>query len=243
MVILSNVEFLQGLLTFFSVIISIILGLIIISRYTKVKDKNTIYIGLAWIFVFSAYWSDSLSFLLIVFFGSPLNWAVYFVLCNALIPIAVITWSNAFSDMIVAKKNQKKFISMFWIITIAFETLFFALYFTDLSLIGTPIAVFIVEWSIFVDIFLITFVALFLITGLVFVRVALISSNEEIKLKGKFLLVAFLSFVAGTLFDLLLETTSITITIARIFLIISSISFYIGFTLPKKIKKALLKKY
>ena len=66
------------------------------------------------------------------------------------------------------------------------------------------------------------------------------TEEEEIKLKGKVSLIAFSLFVVGALIDYLF-ITKISNIIARLRLVISSISFYIGFILPKWAKKILLK--
>jgi len=80
---------------------------------------------------------------------------------------------------------------------------------------------------------------LFLITGLLFVKESLRSENEEINLKGKFLLVAFITFAIGTTLDVIwAETpTGLNITLARVFVIVAAFAFYMGFTLPRFIKK------
>ncbi|MFX1497774.1 MAG: hypothetical protein ACFFBH_09625 [Promethearchaeota archaeon] len=54
------------------------------------------------------------------------------------------------------------------------------------------------------------------------------------------LLTAFISFTIGTVLDFPISTTPIYI-IARLILLSSSIEFYIGFLLPERIKKLILK--
>ena len=66
------------------------------------------------------------------------------------------------------------------------------------------------------------------------------SDTPEIKLRGKFLLAAFISWSFGAIADATIPLTVITLPIIRIILITSAIEFYIGFVLPDWIKKRLL---
>ena len=64
---------------------------------------------------------------------------------------------------------------------------------------------------------------------------------QEIKLKGRFLLAAFISWTIGAIMDAALQPNIITLTIARLILISSALEFYTGFLLPEKVKKIFLK--
>jgi hypothetical protein len=81
-------------------------------------------------------------------------------------------------------------------------------------------------------------IALFLITGFLFARRSLKSPAKDVKLKGKFLIIAFLCFTVAAVIDVVGAETpnELTIFLARTFLIISSICFYIGFIMPRFIK-------
>ena len=80
-----------------------------------------------------------------------------------------------------------------------------------------------------------------LIPGILIARESLKSEDREIKLKGRFLLIAFISWTIGALMDAALDPNIITLTIARLILISSAIEFYCGFLLPERIKKIFLK--
>ncbi len=110
-------------------------------------------------------------------------------------------------------------------------------------LIGNQISTFVVEWALCIQIYLLISIVLFLITGFLFARASRKTEDPEIKLKGKFLIVAFLTFTIGTIIDVIGAggSTEILIFLARTFVIISSICFYIGFTLPKFVKDINLK--
>ena len=173
--------------------------------------------------------------------GNILEDGIYFFLANAFIPPIHITWSIAFSDLLLKGRKKKIFILVMAIQAIIFEIIFLSLLFIDLSLIGTRIAPFYVKWTDFIIFYLLISIIMFLIMGILFVRKSLRSENKEIQLKGKFLLVAFITFAIGTIIDALGIVTELTLVLARIFVIISAINFYIGFTLPKYIKKLIIK--
>ena len=82
---------------------------------------------------------------------------------------------------------------------------------------------------------------MFLITGLLMGKECLRSENREIVLKGKFLIVAFISFLLGAMLDIILPLHPVGIMANRLILISSAIEYYIGFTLPEFVKKLILK--
>jgi hypothetical protein len=83
---------------------------------------------------------------------------------------------------------------------------------------------------------------LFLFFGFIFSYKALRSDKPDIKLKGKFLVIAFILFTFGSILETFVPLTQITVVIYRCILILSSMSFYIGYILPDWIKKIFLKK-
>jgi len=80
-----------------------------------------------------------------------------------------------------------------------------------------------------------------LITGFLFGHESLKSDNPELKLKGKLLIIAFVSWAVGAILDAALPLNIITLTIARLILIFSAVTFYCGFILPDFTKRIFLK--
>lgn len=238
---LNTLQILQGSFTLVFVLISLALGFLIISKYFKYEKREYLLVGITWIFLVSPYWPDAISFLLILFTGTKLNEPTYFFLANGFIPVIHITWIIVITDFMY-KDKQKYLLSVFIIESIAFEIIFLTVLFMNPYLIGTPQSnPFVVEWNIFIDLYLIISIALFLITGLLFASESLKSDSKELRFRGWFLISAFISFTIGTLIDVILEITEITIVIARLFVIIAAFCFYLGFTMPNFIKKILIK--
>ncbi|MFX1567895.1 MAG: hypothetical protein ACFFCV_05950 [Promethearchaeota archaeon] len=239
---LTGFEIFYGTFTLASVIISTILGLFVILKYVQYKQIELFLVGVTWILLASPYWSDAIQFITNMFFSLSIDPTLYFFLANAFIAPIHITWLYALTNFLY-KKQQKKIMLFFVIEAILFELAFLIVFFINPFLIGDQRSVFVVEWSIWIQIYLLFSIILFLITGFLFARSSLKAENSEIKLKGKFLIIAFVTFTIGTMIDVIgaENPTEITILFARTFVIISSICFYIGFTLPRFIKDLFIK--
>ena len=239
---LSNFEFFYGTLTFVAVIISIILGIVIAWKYQKFKNIEFLLVGLTWIFLFSPYWSDAIQFITLTIFQYQISSMVYFFIANAFIAPIHIVWVIALTKFIFHKR-KKIMLIIFSTEAIIYEFFFLLSFFIDPNQIGTQMSAFVVEWAIWIQIYLLFSILLFLVTGFIFAYQSLKSENRELNIKGWFLIFAFILFTIGTVIDVLGADapTEITIFLARTFLILSSVFFYIGFTLPRFIKKLFIK--
>jgi hypothetical protein len=122
-------------------------------------------------------------------------------------------------------------------IAIIFEILFFYFLFTDPTQIGIFETPFLLVYGIYIEIFLIVFLLTVVITGILFGQQTMKSDNPELKLKGKFLIIAFIFFSTGAFMDSIIPELFM---LARIILILSALSFYCGFILPNWIKEKLI---
>ena len=239
---LTTFEIFYGSFTFASVIISTILGLLIMLKYFKHKQVELLLVGITWILLASPYWSDALQFLVVMIFSIEINTSLYFFLANAFIAPIHIIWIYAFTNFLF-KNIKKKLMIIFIIEALIFEIAFLTIFFINHTLIGEQKSAFVVEWAIWIQIYLLFSILIFLVTGFLFARSSFRADDPEIKLKGKFLLIAFLAFTIGTIIDVIgaESPTEITIFLARTFVIISSLCFYVGFTLPRFIKELFIK--
>ena len=226
-------HFLQGSFSLVFVLISVIIGSVIISKYFETKNKDFILVGLTWIGLSTPWLADSINLILGLFSRDFLSLEVNFIIGNTLLPVFVLCWIKA-STNFVLKEKQKLLLVMFLIVGVVFEILFFYLLFTDIDQIGLFSTPFQIVYGVFIEIFLISFIVIFLIMGLIFSRETLKSDNPEIKLKGKFLMVAFISFAIGAFID---SSIPEIFMIARIVLITSALEFYVGFMLPNFMKE------
>lgn len=209
-------------------------------KYIKFRNREFLLVGISWILILSGYWPDAINFIMVLWQGTILNREIYFFLANALMPIIHVTWMIAFTDFLY-KERQKIILAIFTTEAIIFEVFFLFFLIIDPSLIGTQLAPFYVEWSDFVVFYLLFSILSFLITGLLFARESLRSDKNDVRLKGKFLVIAFISFAIGTFIDAIGSLTEITLVFARVFVTIAAFMFYVGFTLPTFIKEIFIK--
>ena len=239
---LTPLEMLYGIFSVIYVIISVITGLFIALKYRETKQYVFIFIGISSAGIATPFWSSSISFIIAVLTGEGLSEASYFLIGNFFIPVALLSWMIGLTDLIYRK--YKKIIILIYVITgVIFEVyLVYYLYiFQDPSVIGILKSVVDVEYIGFTRYYLIFAIITTDITGIHFSIQGIKSADDETKLKAKFLIIGFISFTVGIIADGFMTLDFITIPIIRLLLISSAIEFYIGWTLPKSVKKLFLK--
>ncbi len=245
------VDVLQGSFSLIFVVISLIIGITILTKYFEHKNRLFILVGISWIGVANPWIPDSVSFLmqLIVQEWLPRGW--YLIIGNVFIPIALLTWLMAYTDMI-KRKAQKKVVLITVLLSILFEIAFFILFFINMDLIGIidPERPFTVVFGDFITVYLLVVILVMVVTGVSFAQKSVKSDDREVRLKGKLLRAAFLTFTVAAILDSLLGTIfedptvpllAIMVVIVRILLIFSAIEFYGGFLLPRWMKEIFMK--
>ena len=237
---LDPLDILNGIFSFMFVVISLVVGVLILLRYLRYKEKIYFLVGATWILISEPWWPSSLSFLVSLSNGVGLTPSLYFLIGNTLIPLAIILWLLAFTDFLFTEK-RKMILLIFIIIGIIFEVIFYTFLFINPVLIGTSNSPVDVSYSFFIIIFLVFFVLTVVISGLLFARLSLKSDDPEVKLKGKLLVIAFIAFFVGALLDSSISLNEVGIIFVRLILIASAIFWYGGFLLPHWMKKLFLK--
>lgn len=238
---LSPLETLQGLLTVVFVSISLILGFTIMLKYFKFKRLELILVGLTWICIISPYWPDAISFLMIITTGEAIDTNLYILIGNLFVAPAHITWMYVVSNFLY-KSKKKILMAIMTTEAVLFEIVFLILFAIDPSSLATQIGPFAMDWSLFIMIYLLISISLFFITGLLFAKQSLKSQDAEVRLKGKFLVCAFIIFTIGIFLEVLIDTpTEISEVIVRVFVITAAFAFYIGFIMPEKIRTLFIK--
>ena len=246
------VDILQGSLSLIFVLISFIIGISIISKYSKIKNRLYLLVGLCWLMLSTLWLPEAVSFLMHLFIQQTLAKEWYFIIGNVFVPVALICWVIAYTDMI-NKEKQKIAVALILIFSIVFEGLFFYYFFLNINFIGeiNPLRPFSADLGYFLIILLsISFLVLF-VSGLKFAGKSIKSENKEVRLKGKLLQFAFIAFtiaallektarsiLIGTIFaDPTILLLSVMLVVVRLLLILSTIAFYGGFLLPRWMKK------
>jgi len=245
---LNHYQWIHGIFTLIFVIISILIGLQILSKYFKAegeKFSEFILVGLTYIFLSSAWWGPAFNFLVFVTTGIPLPPLLFVILNNAFVPVAIVCWIYAYSglQMISIKKELRLsylIISVIWeivfliLIILSLET-FYTFEYTAAGIYYTKRAWIMLIYPIFA-------LVSGLITGVLFGKQGLSSQDKVIRWKGIFLMLAFSLFVGISFLDAFLPIEiGISVIIIRSLLIFSGFCYYLGFFMPKSIKTILIK--
>lgn len=240
---LEPLDIANGIFGLVFIIISMIVGFSIIAKYFKNKNINLLYVGVTWLFVCSAWWGVSTSFIVALFNGGEGLALEAILLINFLpLPIGLLSWMMAFTNFLYKDKQKVILLSIVAFITF-FYSIFLWLVFTDATQVATKIsAVDTQSQNPMMVVCLLVFILILLITGVIFAIKTINLDDPDMKLKGKLLLFAFPAFSIGALLDAAMQTTAVTLVIFRLLLIISAIFFYGGFILPDWMKKLFMKK-
>lgn len=235
--LLTPIELLNGILSLTTVVLAFILGIKIIVKYYKYRKKELLLVGSVCILLYEAWWPSVISFIMILITNEGLPPEMFFIIGNVGLPIAGLLWIWALTEIMVKKK---KILLVFIIYGTLIEIIFFTLLIINPSYIGNLSGSLYVDYSLFVLIFSVSYIIIFLLSGILFYRIAIKSDNSEIRLKAKFLIIAFISFTLGTIIGVIDSPGlffDIPLVLSRIVLISSVIEFYLGFILPNFIKK------
>ncbi len=237
---LSELDILHGTFTLMFVILSIIVGLIILFKAISLKRRELISVGLTLALLSSAWWQSAFAFLFYILFDYMLDTFTYLFIGNFFVPIVFISWMYMFLEF-GYPHLKKKIMILVLIICIPFEIFLVIFLFTDPSIIGTRIGLFYYAPSLYALVFQISVILIVIITGILFSIKSIKSADAKIAWKGRFFLMAILCFAAGAILDMGITINPIILVIDRIFLMTSSILFYLGFLLPDSITKLLNK--
>jgi len=243
---LEIVDYINGISCLIYVVVSIIVGLKILSIYSNTENRDFIFVGITWIGMSEPTLPMAISFFWNLIFHEGLSFVPYVILGIGGVPFFIFCWMVAFTDLLY--KAKQKIILMIYAITgILFEIVFFASIIINPNLIGVfegahnQIVHLDFEYRGFTMVYILFGMATILITGILFARESLRSEIPEIKLKGKFLLSAFLAWVIGGFLDAIIPLNPITLPFIRLLFLSSALLFYIGYILPPNIRKLILK--
>lgn len=237
-------DVLQGSFTILFMIITITVGVLIFSKYFEHRKRELLLVGIAWICLPFPWIPDVSKFIINltnISVNNQIMIIVYIITNVIVVPIPILCWLIAITNMLTMKiQTRKVILIIFAVLSAIFEVIVIYYLITDIHQIGTFSGPFLIRWALYVELTFIIFISVVLITGILFARESIRSDNPEIKLKGKFLLAAFISLSIGGILDVMF-TDVITNVASRLILMMTSILFYFGLMLPEKIKEILLK--
>ncbi|MFX0072532.1 MAG: hypothetical protein ACFFAO_15715, partial [Candidatus Hermodarchaeota archaeon] len=225
----------NGIFSLIAVIVFIIIGLKIMLKYKESKDKVHFLIGLAWIGISEPWWPSSIGFILALFFGTSLSVPVYILINCGILPLFLSFWLIAL--MIIMQLNKRIIILVSYIvIALVLEIVMIYYLIIDSSMVGVLVTPVDISFGPVAVVFLLYNLSVFMISGILLTINTIKLDDPVDKLRGKFLLVAFLLFMIGASLEMLINHP-----LNRVILLLSSIMFYIGFMMPKSIKEKFLK--
>ena len=240
-IMLESFELVNGFFIICMVIVFFAVGISIAVKYFKHKQKLLLYIGIGWCGMAITYFFNVVMFLMFVTTGDIIDPSIQFIGLT-LTPYFMFLWLIGITELLI--KEKQKIILISWSIFGAFIEIFF-IYFliSDPSEIGDLKPPNDVEFTDFTIAYLMTVLVIILITGISFGYQGLKSDNPETKLKGKFLSIAFCSYVLGSILEVFSTISIIVLVLGRIIVMSSAVEFYIGTILPERIKKILKKNF
>jgi hypothetical protein len=183
---------------------------------------------------------SSISFLVALFndgMGIPED--LYYIIGNVCGPVFIVIWLVAFTEFYY-QKYRKFVLSASIVYGIFFEIIFFALLILDPINIGNFYPPVDVEFTGIYLILAISIIMIFFITGLIFSYGSINNTDPEIRLKGFFLMAAFISYLLGAFLDAAVQQDYIYLIVTRGILISGAIEWLFGFITPKWLKHKLL---
>ena len=230
----------SGLFSLFFVIISLIVGVLLILKYLRYKQRNFLLVGLTWIGMVSIWYPSAINVIYLSITGSSIPDLLFMGIGMGLIPITTFIWMIAFTGLLY-KEKQKIILIIFGILSALIEIFFLYFLFTEPSVLGEVVSPVDATWTLSITLYQIAAILLVLITGTILWKESSKSTDPEVRLKGQLLLAAVFSFVTGCILEIFSDVSIILLIIGRLILISAAIEFYLGWILPSFIKKRLLK--
>ncbi len=234
-------EIISGIFSLILIIVFITIGIKIILKYKIGKKRALIFMGLAWIGLSQLWWSSFLNvfFVLANISSTGLTPVQYVIFSVAFIPLTGFCYVTAITDLIL-ERAQHYLQAVAIIFGGFFEILFlYSIISGNTSMFLTKKGAYYVRNSSLSITLMVLFLAFFLLLGMIFAIQTFKSDNPEIRLKGKFLIIAYVTFSFGAVIDML--PFPLLNYIERLVAMISAVIFYSGFTMPEWIKKLFLK--
>ena len=244
---LSDLAIISGFSAAISVFIGLFFGLIVLIKSIKTKQFLIFNFFLCIVFTLSPWYPSGLGFLYWQVTGELLTYQIYVLLGTVAIPIAIIAWLNVYLTTLKPKRKKIVLIS-YGVLSIIFEIyLFYFLFFAPEAPINSLLGIMDditnptdIDYKGFLLIFLGLSIVTACATGIHFAVSSIkLKENRSLMWKGYFLLLAFILFGVSAIFDALIDMNTLTLVIIRIILVISNLFFYLGFILPKWMKKLL----
>lgn len=237
---LTQFEIIQGFVGIVNLVITIFVGLKILSKYFSHKKVELFTVGLMMIFVTSAWWGSAFAFIFYVLFDYELSDVAYIFISYGLVTITSIFWLYSFGYLVYPKSKWK--ITGAWLAICIVYTIFFMYFlFTNPSLLAIRVTRFDSETQTFVSLFVLLSLLTSLITQYIFFKRSTVSNDNKVIWKGRLIFLGFILFLIGGILDSVVQLNPLTLLLTRMLLVASSIISYFGWIMPDRVANWLVK--
>lgn len=237
MIDLEFIDIINGSISIIVTIITLILALTMIRKSLKYKVSNLLFIGISVFGLSARNWPRIATFISILITTNPISPELYFILGNGH-SIGLISWMIGSVIMLDIKpKSRKIILGAFLLFELVYLIIFYVSIFSNISIVGTYTPVFDDDPGILITIHTYVMIALLIITVLRLFLGTQKANKKEIRVKGQFILIGMLFFLVSGLINTYLKLE----LVYAILILIGVFCLYIGLTVPKWIKKLLLK--
>lgn len=232
---LTQFELFNGTVIILIVILLWYIGLRLFLRYLSLKDKNLITLACVFMFQGLTWLAPAIYFLSLLSTGTPISFELYLLIGHAF-NFGGLFWIILLSELMF-KEKQKLIISLIGVYFLVFEIIFFYLFFTNISLIGSLGGFLKFQQGPFLMIRNLLIMIITLIFTIMFYRESHKSDNPQIRLRGTLFLTAIILVIIGGISHMI---TGLAIVIL-IFFILAGICYYTALLTPEWMKKRLFK--
>jgi hypothetical protein len=237
----------SGIFGVISLVVSFFYGILVLIKAIELKYKVLYYFFFAIIFTVSPWYPSGFGYIYWLISNEAIAYPIYVLLGTLGVPIALFSWFQIYIPALHPKLKKPLLIITAILSILYYLYVFFFLFFVPgapiVDLIGVKQSVIDIEYKGFALIFLAFSLLVSTVTGNEFAINSMKDKEKLIKWKGKFLLLSFNFFAIGAIGDGFLELNPITLIIFRIFMLLSSTFYYLGFILPKWVRKLLKIEY
>lgn len=240
---LNPLEQLSGILGTISVAVAWFYGILVLIKAIQLKYKTLFYFFFAVIFTMSPWYPSGLGYVYWLFTKNVIIYPAYVLIGTLGVPIALIAWFQIYIPAVHPRLKYPLITGTVILSIIYYIYVFFFLFYAP----GAPIEALIgikenaidIEYKAFAFIFLAFSLLVSSITGNEFSIHSMKDKDRTIKWKGRFLILSFNFFAIGAIGDGFLPLNTATLIIFRVIMVLASTFYYIGFIMPKWMKKIL----
>jgi hypothetical protein len=228
---MEPVEILNGIFSAIFVAVSLSVGGGLIYKGVRRRVKTHLLVGATWIFMSELWMPSTLSFLLFLLAGDTVSEEVRVLIGPVGLPLGMLAWFWAVTELLY---NKKKRVIMVLVAAAGFlfELVFLYQWIRDPSTVGRETSPIDVNYTLFVNVYLIVLLLLVTWTGASFARVTRRSPDPDTRRRGSNHLAAWLLFATGAVLDLVSAISVWVLVLGRLLLIAAAILFYWSFYLP-----------